>query len=184
MIDVMRLRFLLGLILVAGAFAAAAGEIAARQMTGGHAFIMSAYDLWYTLRPGSLVVAEVEVERLLHPLVWDPLITTLLAFPAWLLLGLPGLALLWWFNPRRGDVDIDEDAMFLFDRLAKRARDEGYGNEPITYTLPPRAVEQDWDGIETVVPDRPVSPGHDREIQGPVSRQLPLDRQAKPKDDE
>jgi hypothetical protein len=134
---VMRLRFLLGLVLVAGALAAAAAEVVARDLGATHAPILSAYDLWYTLRPGSLVVAEAQIERL-SPLLWDPVIVTVLALPAWLLFGAPGLLLIWRYSPRRGGSDIDEEAMFLYDRLAKRARDEGYDDDVIPFTLPPR----------------------------------------------
>ena len=136
----MRLRFFLGLALLVGAFAAAAAGMVAHRIAGGPGVAMSAHDLWYTLRPGSLVVAEAALERL-HPWLWDPVIASLLAVPAWLLLGLPGLLLVWRSRPRRGETDIDEDALFLFDRLAERARAEGYGSTASDpYARPPRQL--------------------------------------------
>jgi len=136
----MRLRLFLGVALLVGAFAAAAAGMVAHRIAGGPGVAMSAHDLWYTLRPGSLVVVEATLERL-HPWLWDPLIAYLLAVPAWLLLGVPGLLLVWHSRPRRGETDIDEDALFLFDRLAERARAEGYGNAASDpYVLPPRRL--------------------------------------------
>lgn len=95
----MRSRFILGLALTAAALVAALAEIAARRLTDDAPLLLSAYDLWYILRPGSLIAAEAHVERLL-PWLWDPVIATILAFPAWLLLGPPGLLLIWRYSPR------------------------------------------------------------------------------------
>ncbi len=144
MIGGMRPRFIFSLALLAGTFASALAEIAARQITEGAATIMSAHDLWHILRPGSLVAVQTMIETVLHPWLWDPVLTTVLAFPAWLLLGLPGFLLLWRHSPSRSEGDIDEDALFLFDRLADRAREEGYGDDGgDPYVLPPRRADAD-----------------------------------------
>ncbi len=155
----MRSRFILGLALTAAALVAALAEIAARRLADDAPLLLSAYDLWSMLRPGSLIAAEAHVGRLL-PWLWDPAIVTILAFPVWLLLGPPGLLLIWRYSPRRGTSDIDEDALFLYDRLAERARAEGYGDSTADlYVLPTRRDVTDddgdgpaslaWDGSET-----------------------------------
>lgn len=48
--------------------------------------------------------------------------------PGWLSLGAPGLTLIWFGRSgRRSPEDAeDEEALFLFDELAKQARAEGY----------------------------------------------------------
>lgn len=143
----MRPGFVLALALLAGGFAAALAEMVARQKSAGGAVLMSARDLWQLLGPGSLGALQARIETALHPWLWDPALTAILAFPAWLLLGLPGFLLLLRYNPRRGQGNIDEDALFLYDRLAERARQEGYGDtKEDIYVLPPRPQAQAAEG--------------------------------------
>lgn len=134
--------FVLALVLLAGTFASTLAEMVARQKASGSAVLMSVHDLWRLLSPGSIGALQANIETGLHPWLWDPALTAILAFPAWLLLGLPGFMLLLRFNPRRGQGNIDEDALFLYDRLAERAREEGYGDDGRDpYVLPPRRAE-------------------------------------------
>ncbi len=107
------------------AFIAAAAETVAHSVPGVGGMVISAYDLWYTVSPKSLVIARIIVERNAHAIVWDPLLVTVLQFPAWLLLGGPGAVLAWFFRtPRLKSEDIDEDSMFLYDRLMEAAEKE------------------------------------------------------------
>ena len=124
----MKIFFLLGWLLLVGAFVTAAYETMARVQGAAAGAILSAYDLWYTLWPGKLVVTQILVERHLHAALWEYLAVPLLSLPAWLLLGGPGVALTWRFRPRRAaDDETDEDAFFVFDALAKAAEEEeGY----------------------------------------------------------
>jgi hypothetical protein len=123
----MKILFLLGWSLLAGAFFAGAYETMARVQGAAAGAILSAYDLWYTLWPGKLVVAQILVERHLHAALWEYLAVPLLSLPAWLLLGGPGAALAWRFRPRHAeDEEVDEDSLFVYDALAKAAEEEDH----------------------------------------------------------
>jgi len=51
-------------------------------------------EFWYTFSPGSLNLAQAVVQRHLSPWLWDPVILTVLLWPAALFFGLTGLVLL------------------------------------------------------------------------------------------
>ena len=123
----MRLPFIAGLGLLLGAALAGAFEPLARGQSGSESMILSAHDIWYTLWPGNLVVTQTLVERHVGAGLWEYVIGPALRAPAWLLLGVPGAALTWFFRPFRNLVpDAEEASMFLFDSLAKAAKEEGY----------------------------------------------------------
>jgi hypothetical protein len=48
-----------------------------------------------------LAAAQKVVEARIHPLLWDPLIRSVLALPAWASLGTVGLIFTWLGRPRR-----------------------------------------------------------------------------------
>jgi len=133
----MRVLFFLGWLLLFLAFAAAAAEAIPHALPGGAAgsgWFVSAYDLWYAAWPGTLVVTKIQVERL-APALWDPVILILLTPPAWLLFAVPGVLLTWFFRPHKEltaeqleDLQKQEEALFLFDKLAEEARDAGFDN--------------------------------------------------------
>jgi hypothetical protein len=56
---------------------------------------------WSDLAPQSLAAAQKVVEARIHPLLWDPLIRSVLALPAWASLGTVGLIFTWLGRPRR-----------------------------------------------------------------------------------
>ncbi|MDP6788639.1 MAG: hypothetical protein QF830_02615 [Rhodospirillales bacterium] len=124
----MKILFVLGWVLLGGAFVAAAYETMARIHGAEMSVILSAHDLWYTLWPGKLVVTQILVERHLHWALWEYLARPLLSLPAWLLLGGPGAALAWRFRPRHPEGEDDEndedESLFLFDALAEAAEEE------------------------------------------------------------
>ena len=60
--------------------------------TGGYRMI-EAGALWFRLDVESLNLAQAIVQRYIHPYLWDPLIAGMLQWPAWSLLGGPGVAL-------------------------------------------------------------------------------------------
>lgn len=134
---VMRVFFYLGWVLLVLAFAAGAAQVVPRSLPGGASgSIVSAYELWYAAWPGSLVVAQIRVEKLLAPWVWDPVLVTLLKLPAWLLFGLPGGLLTWFLRPHREmsaaeleDLKKQEESLLLYDRLAQEAREAGFGDD-------------------------------------------------------
>lgn len=133
--SVRRVLFYLGCVLLLAAFAAAAAEVVVHAERGREPGMATAHDLWYALAPGSLVIAHIRVERL-SPALWDPVIVTILSWPAWVLLGLPGAALFAAFRPRRRmsdderqDLREHEESLFLYDELARRAHEDGYVEE-------------------------------------------------------
>ena len=118
----MRLLYLLGWLMLVGAFLSAAAETGARGMLPSAGALIPAHDLWQALAPDGFASARRWVETTLHPTLWDPLLTGVLTLPAWLLLGGPGMALVWLLRPSRGPTDdFDPDSVFLYDRLAERS---------------------------------------------------------------
>jgi len=124
----MRAAFYLGWILIIAALISAVAEQTVRLYPGGMTIITPAYDLWYTIWPGSLTVIQIRIERI-APFLWDPLLTFILAFPAWFLLGLPGVTLAW--RNRSGRImsarEEEEhrkhvEALLLYDELTKDAK--------------------------------------------------------------
>jgi len=61
--------------------------------TSGTWRIIAAGELWYALDRGSLNIAQAITQRYLHPVLWDPIVQSALTWPAWSLLGAPGVAL-------------------------------------------------------------------------------------------
>ena len=124
----MRALFPFGWLFVVAALLGAAAETAARLGPHGGGLVLTAYDVWYALAPGNLVVTKIRLEALLGPWAWDPLTTSVLALPLWALFGLPGGLMLWFGRPRRGQPDAtrqqEEDALFLYDSLAEQAEAE------------------------------------------------------------
>jgi hypothetical protein len=128
----MRFLYFLGWMLLILAFAAGAAEVVPRNLSRGGGWFVSAYELWYAAMPGKLVVAQIQVERL-SPALWDPIVTGLLSFPAWLLLGLPGGTLTWFFRPHKKmspefleDLKRHEEHFQLYETLAREAREAGF----------------------------------------------------------
>jgi len=127
-IAVMILLFYLGWLLLVLAFAGASLE----SVLSGPTLFMSAHDLWYTFSARSFTLSQIHIERL-SPILWDPILVTLLAVPAWALCGVPGVLLTWFCRPGRVLTPEEEDAhrkhaegLFLLDELAKEARRLGY----------------------------------------------------------
>ena len=50
---------------------------------------------WYELDVASLNLVQAVVQRHLWPALWDPVLVTVLRWPAWISFGLEALALLW-----------------------------------------------------------------------------------------
>lgn len=170
----MRIPSLLGWLLMGAAFIAAAAETVAHSVPGVGGLLISAYDLWYTFSPKGLVIARIMVERDVHPIIWDPLLITVLQFPAWLLLGGPGVALAWFFRPPRPkSEEIVEASMVLYDRLMEAAEKEQGPEEPAhessydpsgaTLVADTPADDPDFDptGATQESDDGPYEPGGD-----------------------
>lgn len=140
----MRVLYLLGWIFLVGAFLAAAAETVAHGVAGVEGIFLSAYEVWAALSPKGLVIARYMVERDLSPALWPPLVTVM-SLPGWLILGLPGAALVWLCRAsgkgEAEDGDEMEESLFLFDALVEEARKEGHLDD-----LPP-------DGAGSMEPD-------------------------------
>ena len=126
----MRLTFLIGCALLVLALVAAAAETMAHVTPDVRGVVLSAYDVLYTLWPSKLIVAKIHIENWFGAWAWDPVALAVLALPGWLIFGLPG-AVLAWVGRRRADGDEErfqqiEESMFLYDSLARQAREEGY----------------------------------------------------------
>ena len=91
----------IGWILIIAALAAFAYD--ASGLARGEGFTMhAAGELWYRLHPDTLNMLQAGIQRNVWPYLWDPLIVTVLLWPAWLVLGVPGLLLVWLFRRRNG----------------------------------------------------------------------------------
>ena len=125
----MRILFYGGMVLVIFGLLAAAVETGTRGLySSDPGFFMSAYDLWSSLRPKSLVIFEIRTERI-APWLWNPVLLSVLKFPAWAIFGLPGALIVWFAHPGRnrgGPDDIQEvmESFELFDDLTRLARKE------------------------------------------------------------
>jgi len=60
---------------------------------------------WYNIDAASLNAAQAGIERNLAPFLWDPVITTILLLPAWVVVGGLG-ALLYLLGYRRKKLDV------------------------------------------------------------------------------
>jgi hypothetical protein len=83
---------LLGLALLAGAFAAGvidgAASIAANQLS-----ITPIGRPLYLVFPNKFPLVQAFVERQIHPLLWDPVLVNILMLPTWLVLAVIGVGL-------------------------------------------------------------------------------------------
>jgi hypothetical protein len=84
---------ILGFLLLAGALLAAAWQFQLWAQSGR--FIPLALgQMWFKLDASSLNLTQAVIERYVWPPLWDPVILTVLRWPAWAVLGLPALILL------------------------------------------------------------------------------------------
>ncbi len=153
----MRFFFYLGGVLLLLAFAGAAAEAIPRSLSGGPAdggWFFSAYEIWYAASPGSLVVSQIRVEKL-SPALWDPIIVSLLALPAWALFGVPGGLLTWYCRPHKEmtaeqeeDLRSQEETLLLFDKLVREAGEAGHGGDEDDQA-PAQAYSENIDLLET-----------------------------------
>ena len=60
-------------------------------------------EIWATLDLASLYLVQAVIQRYLHPAIWDPGVISLLLWPAWIVLAVPGavLVLACWPKGRR-----------------------------------------------------------------------------------
>jgi hypothetical protein len=90
---VIRFARAVGWVLACLAVAALGYEVLLAAASGSWRMI-AAGELWYTLDRASLNFAQAITQRYLHPVLWDPILQSALTWPAWSLLGAPGVALM------------------------------------------------------------------------------------------
>jgi hypothetical protein len=66
-----------------------------------HQFALkTAGEIWYEVSPTTILIAQPAIQRHVAVWLWDPVIQTVLLWPAAAVIGVPGLALLWLFRRR------------------------------------------------------------------------------------
>ena len=73
------------------------------SIDAGTLSLIAAGELWFSLHPTSLQVAEPAIARhvpVIGPWLWHPVISTLLTWPALFVTGVPGVLLVWLFRRR------------------------------------------------------------------------------------
>ena len=106
---VIRLARAGGWVLVCLALAALGYEVLLAAASGIWRMI-AAGELWYALDRNSLNLAQGITQRYLHPVLWDPILQSALTWPAWSLLGAPGVALVVALSGRRSLDEHQEEA--------------------------------------------------------------------------
>jgi hypothetical protein len=99
---VMSVGRVIGRIFMISAIAILVRDVLATTDDGALSLI-AAGELWFSLHPTSLQVAEPAIARhvpVIGPWLWHPLISTLLTWPALLVTGVPGVLLVWLFRRR------------------------------------------------------------------------------------
>jgi hypothetical protein len=106
---------LLGWGLLAASFVAAGAEMAAQGVTHDWG-TMAAAEVLSVLTPEFFDALRDGIDEMLHPLVWDYAVLPILALPGWLLIGMPGVALVWYFreigDPTEGNLDAYPQATY------------------------------------------------------------------------
>jgi len=128
-----------GLLLLVGAFVFAAAGNAARGVSGESGFlgIVGAATVLEILTPELFSTTSDFINNHLHPFIWDPLLLGILAFPGWLILGLPGAVLLWKYRkiPIGGEATNEELAYNTYEDVLAAAEEADFENplEPSRY---------------------------------------------------
>ena len=89
----------IGWVLIVAGIAILARDMIAWIDAGSPAFV-AAGQLWFTLHDGSLNLIQAITQRYVWPPLWDPIAVTVLLWPAFLVIGVPGLILSWVFRRR------------------------------------------------------------------------------------
>jgi hypothetical protein len=89
----MRVLRLIGWLLIVAALAVLLYAAWRWHQTGAWRMI-PAGQLWFDLDRNSLLLAQPAIERHVARWLWSPVIATILQWPAWAVLGVPGIVLL------------------------------------------------------------------------------------------
>ena len=83
-----------GFLVLALALVAAVLDLT-RSIASSKVLITSFSGIWSNFSASSLEAAREAVMSLLHPALWDPVISSIIALPGWLVLWLVSMLLLW-----------------------------------------------------------------------------------------
>ncbi len=90
-----------GLVFLIIAATALAYEVMAFSQTGSYRMVPTG-EIWFTVHVGSMNLIQAVTQRYIHPALWDPIIAGMLQWPAWSLLGAPGVVLAYGLPRGRG----------------------------------------------------------------------------------
>mgnify|MGYP001160854458 FL=1 len=158
----MKLKSRIGWLLLVGAFISAAAEGAARGLLGeyGNIVILGAGDVLSAVAPKFYIGLKTFISSNLHPIIWDPVTQTILFFPGWFLLGIPGSFLVWSsYAGKKIESDSEEEEPYtsyeeIITSLEKLEREETIVENPKYRAL------TDYD---------PLYPPHDNNRQSETS---------------
>lgn len=85
---------LIGWLLTLAGLASAAASAVEWYQTGDFR-LTAAGEMWFRLAPDSLNLVQAVIQRYLIPELWDPILQTILLWPAVAVLLVPGLLLIW-----------------------------------------------------------------------------------------
>ena len=95
------LRFI-GALFALAAVVALVADVTPRPATNGRSPGLTSIAMhWNDVAPQSFAAARKTVQTRLHPLVWDPLVSSVIGLPAWISLGLLAGLFVWWGQPRQ-----------------------------------------------------------------------------------
>jgi len=79
---------------------------ATKSLAGGGAWVVTPMgEQWQALSPETLQDSKVAVETNVGPFLWDPVMTTILHAPTWVVFGILGV-LLFWLGQKRKPVEV------------------------------------------------------------------------------
>ncbi len=135
----MKFKRNIGVLLLVGAFVFAAAGNAARGLSGDSGLfgILGTKQVLEILAPTFLSSLAGFIQNYLHPLMWDPFLLGVLAFPGWFLIGLPGAMLVWKYRqiPVGGEATKEELAYNTYEDVLAAAKEAELENpeEPSKY---------------------------------------------------
>lgn len=100
---------IIGWCLLVMAFIFTAAEAVVHGMLGEYGVVASSRVL-EVLAPDTLANMKAAIAENISPIVWDPFMLSLLQLPGWILLGGPGVFLVWYFRDRTpSDFEMPDD---------------------------------------------------------------------------
>ena len=79
---------------------------ATKSLAAGGAWVFTPQgQQWQALSPETLRDAKAAIESSVSPMVWDPIMTTILDAPTWVVFGILGV-LLYWLGQKRKQVEV------------------------------------------------------------------------------